>query len=174
MGARGISAASPASAIGGFRGLISDSEHTRIMGLDIGERRIGVALSDSLRIIAGALTVVERVTDDAALKEIIDLARENEVERIVVGMPRSLDGSLGKQAQAVQSFVDLLKKRTDIPVVTWDERLSTVAAERTLLEVGMKRDKRKKRRDSLAAAIILQGYLDRERNRVSGQNQDLS
>ena len=154
--------------------MTSDSEHTRIMGLDIGEKRIGVALSDSLRIIAGALTVVERVTDDAALKQIIDLARENEVERIVVGMPRSLDGSLGKQAQAVQSFVDLLKKRTDIPVVTWDERLSTVAAERTLLEVGMKRDKRKKRRDSLAAAIILQGYLDRERSRASGQNQDLS
>ena len=154
--------------------MISDSEHTRIMGLDIGEKRIGVALSDSLRIIAGALTVVERVTDDAALKQIIDLARENEVERIVVGMPRSLDGSLGKQAQAVQSFVDLLKKRTDIPVVTWDERLSTVAAERAMLEVGMKRDKRKKRRDSLAAAIILQGYLDRERSRVSGQNQDLS
>ena len=144
------------------------------MGLDIGEKRIGVALSDPLGIIAGALTVVDRVTDDAALKEIIDLARENEVERIVVGMPRSLDGSLGKQAQAVQSFVDLLKKRTDIPVVTWDERLSTVAAERMLLEVGMKRDKRKKRRDSLAAAIILQGYLDRERSRVSGQNQGLS
>ena len=146
----------------------------RVLGLDIGEKRIGVALSDPLGIIAGALTVVDRVTDDAALKQIIDLARENEAERIVVGMPRSLDGSLGKQAQAVQSFVDLLKKRTDIPVVTWDERLSTVAAERTLLEVGMKRDKRKKRRDSLAAAIILQGYLDRERNRVSGQNQDLS
>jgi len=144
------------------------------MGLDIGDRRIGVALSDSLRIMAGALTVVERVTDDAALKQIIDLARENEAERIVVGMPRSLDGSLGKQAQAVQSFVDLLKRRTDIPVVTWDERLSTVAAERTMLEVGMKRDKRKKRRDSLAAAIILQGYLDRERSRVSGQNQDVS
>ena len=131
------------------------------MGLDIGEKRIGVALSDSLRIIAGALTVVDRVTDDAALKQIIDLARENEVERIVVGMPRSLDGSLGKQAQAVQAFVDLLKERTDIPVVTWDERLSTVAAERTMLETGMKRDKRKKHRDSLAAAIILQGYLDR-------------
>ena len=150
--------------------MISDSEHTRIMGLDIGERRIGVALSDSLRIIAGALTVVERVTDDAALKQIIDLARENEAERIVVGMPRSMDGSLGKQAQAVQSFVDLLKERTDIPVVTWDERLSTVAAERTLLETGMKREKRKKHRDSLAAAIILQGYLDRERSRSSGQD----
>ena len=147
--------------------MINDSEHARIMGLDIGERRIGVALSDSLRIIAGALMVVERVPDDAALKQIIDLARENEVERIVVGMPRSLDGSLGRQAQAVQSFVDLLKKRTDILVVTWDERLSTVAAERTMLEVGMKRDKRKKHRDSLAAAIILQGYLDCERSSAS-------
>ena len=140
------------------------------MGLDIGERRIGVALSDSLRIMAGALTVVERVTDDAALKQIIDLARENEVERIVVGMPRSLDGSLGRQAQAVQSFVDLLKGRTDIPVVTWDERLSTVAAERTLLETGMKREKRKKHRDSLAAAIILQDYLDRQKSQIAGQD----
>lgn len=143
--------------------------HSRVMGLDIGDKRIGVALSDSLRIMAGALTVVERVTDDAALKQIIDLARENEVERIVVGMPRSLDGSLGKQAQAVQFFVDLLKKRTDIPVVTWDERLSTVAAERVMLETGMKRDKRKKHRDSLAAAFILQGYLDRQKSRSPGQ-----
>ena len=139
------------------------------MGLDIGEKRIGVALSDPLGIMAGALTVVERITDDAAVKQIIDLARENEVERIVVGMPRSLDGSLGKQAQAVQSFVDLLKEHTQLPVVTWDERLSTVAAERTMLEVGMKRDKRKKQRDSLAAAFILQGYLDRQKSCASGQ-----
>jgi putative Holliday junction resolvase len=138
----------------------------RILGLDIGEKRIGVALSDPLGIMAGALAVIERTTDEAAVKQIVDLARENEVEHIVVGMPRSLDGSLGKQAQAVQSFVDLLKKRTDIPVVTWDERLSTVAAERTLLEMGMKRDKRKKHRDSLAAAFILQGYLDRAKNRT--------
>jgi putative Holliday junction resolvase len=136
-------------------------EHTRIMGLDIGDKRIGVALSDPLCIMAGALAVIERTTDKAAVKQIVDLACENEVECIVVGMPRSLDGSLGKQAQAVQSFIDLLKKRTDIAVVTWDERLSTVAAERTLLEMGMKRDKRKKHRDSLAAAFILQGYLDR-------------
>ncbi len=137
----------------------------RSLGLDIGEKRIGVALSDSLGIMAGALTVIERATDEAAVQQIVDLVLENEVERIVVGMPRSLDGSLGKQAQAVQSFVDLLKENTDIPVVTWDERLSTVAAERALLETGMKRDKRKKHRDSLAAAFILQGYLDREKNR---------
>jgi len=139
----------------------------RILGLDVGEKRIGVALSDPLGIIASALTVVERTTDEAAVKQIVDLARENEVERIVVGMPRSLDGSLGKQAQAVQSFIDLLKEHK-LPVVTWDERLSTVAAERTMLEVGMKRDKRKKRRDSLAAAFILQGYLDHERGCASG------
>lgn len=140
----------------------------RVMGLDIGEKRIGVALSDPLGIMAGALTVIERTTDDAALKQIINLVRENEVELIVVGMPRSLDGSLGKQAQAVQSFIDLLKQYTQLPVVAWDERLSTVAAERTMLDVGMKRDKRKKRRDSLAAAFILQGYLDRQKNCASG------
>ena len=137
------------------------------MGLDIGDKRTGVALSDPLGIIASALTVIERTSDEAAVKKIIDLARENEVERIVVGMPRSMDGSLGKQAQAVQSFIDLLKEGTRIPIVSWDERLSTVAAERAMLEVGMKRDKRKKRRDSLAAAFILQGYLDRESSRAS-------
>ncbi len=141
----------------------------RVMGLDIGEKRIGVALSDPLGIMAGALAVIERTTDEAAMEQIIDLARENEVERVVVGMPRSLDGSLGKQAQAVQSFVDLLKKSIGIPVVTWDERLSTVAADRTMLEMGMKRDKKKKHRDSLAAAFILQGYLDREKSHSTGQ-----
>jgi putative Holliday junction resolvase len=139
------------------------------MGLDVGEKRIGVALSDPLGIIASALTVVERKTDEAALKQIIELVRENEVERIVVGLPRSLDGSLGKQAQSVQHFIESLKGCTQLSIVTWDERLSTVAAERALLEMGMKRDKRKKRRDSLAASFILQGYLDRERNRISGQ-----
>ncbi len=140
------------------------------MGLDIGEKHIGVALSDPLGIMAGALAVIERTTDEAAIKQIIDNARENEVARIVVGMPRSLDGSLGKQAQAVQSFVDSLEKSIDIPVITWDERLSTVAADRTMLEMGMKWDKKRKHRDSLAAAFILQGYLDREKNRSPGQD----
>ncbi|MBM3156817.1 MAG: Holliday junction resolvase RuvX [Chloroflexi bacterium] len=133
------------------------------MGLDIGEKRIGVALSDPMGIIASALTVIERTTDDAAIKQIIELARQNEVERIVVGLPRSLDGSIGKQAQAVQAFVELLKAHTELPIVTWDERLSTVAAERALLEAGTKRDKRKKHRDAVAAAFILQGYLDSQK-----------
>lgn len=134
--------------------------YIRIMGLDIGEKRIGVALSDPLRIIASALTVIERTTDDAAIKQIIEAARQNEVERIVIGLPRSLNGSLGKQAQTVQAFIELLKSHTELPIVTWDERFSTVAAERTLLEAGTRRDKRKKHRDAVAAAFILQGYLD--------------
>ena len=137
------------------------------MGLDIGERRIGVALSDPLGIMASALTVIERTTDDAAIKQIVELARQNDVERFVIGLPRSLDGSLGKQAQTVQAFIELLKSHTELPVITWDERFSTVAAEKTLLEAGMKRDKRKRHRDAVAAAFILQGYLDRERNRDS-------
>jgi len=137
------------------------------MGLDIGERRIGVALSDPLGIMASALTVIERTTDDAAIKQIVELARQNDVERFVIGLPRSLDGSLGKQAQTVEAFIELLKSHTELPVITWDERFSTVAAEKTLLEAGMKRDKRKRHRDAVAAAFILQGYLDRERNRDS-------
>lgn len=140
----------------------------RVMGLDIGEKRIGVALSDPLRVVASALTVVERKAEEAAIRHLIDLARENDVERIVIGLPRSLDGSLGKQAQSIQHFVELLKKYTQLPIETWDERLSTVAAERIMIEAGAKRDKRKKHRDSLAAAFILQGYLDRERNRSPG------
>jgi putative Holliday junction resolvase len=146
------------------------SQHYRVLGLDVGDKRIGVALSDSLGLIASALTVVERKTDEAAMKQIIDLVRENDVGRIVVGLPLSLDGSLGNQAQAVQAFVELLEKRTETPIVTWDERLSTVAAERMLVEVGMKRDKRKKHRDSLAAAFVLQGYLDHEKSQGLGQD----
>lgn len=138
------------------------------MGLDIGEKRIGVALSDPLGIMASALTVIERRTEEEAVDEVIELAHRNEVERIVIGLPRSLDGSMGRQAQAVQGFVELLKSSTGLPVITWDERLSTVAAERTLLEAGTKRDKRKKHRDAVAAAFILQGYLDSEKSHSSG------
>jgi len=132
----------------------------RVLGLDVGEKRIGVALSDPLGMIAIALTVIEGKTEADAIDRVIALAREHEAERIIVGLPRSLDGGMGPQARKVQAFVDALAGRMDIPVVTWDERLSTVEAERTLVRAGMKRDKRKKRLDSVAAALILQGYLD--------------
>jgi len=132
----------------------------RILGLDFGDRRIGVALSDPMEIMASALTVVENTAKTDVIAQIISIARENEAERIVVGLPTSLDGSLGPQAKKVQGFVEALSVGTDIPVITWDERFSTVDAERVLVEAGVKREKRKKHRDSVAAAFILQGYLD--------------
>lgn len=141
----------------------------RVLGLDPGEKRIGVALSDPEGIIASPLKVIERTSEDAALSEVLAIAEEHEVGRIVVGLPRSLDGSLGKQARGVQRFVELLGKRAGIPVVAWDERLSTVAAERMMAEAGVKRHKRKERRDSLAAQFILQGYLDRQRSDIPAQ-----
>jgi len=132
------------------------------LGLDIGEKRIGVAIADPEGLLAIPLTVIERVGEEADLKAILDLANEHGARRIVVGLPRSLDGSIGKQAERVLSFSGVLSQRTDIPVDTWDERLSTVAAERLLSDAGVKSDKRRARRDAMAAAIILQGYLDRE------------
>ena len=133
----------------------------RILGLDYGEKRIGVALSDPMGILASALTVIEMKSEDAAIKQIVALVKEHEAGSIVVGLPISLDGNLGPQAQRVQAFVESLADCVDTPVITWDERFSSVDAEQTLKEAGVKREKRKKHRDSVAAALILQGYLDR-------------
>ena len=130
-----------------------------ILGLDVGERRIGVALAD--RLLAIPLTVIDRAGQGADLERILTLAKEHGAERIVVGLPRSLDGSIGRQAERVFTFSKALSESTDVPVDTWDERLSTVAAERLLLDAGVKRGKRRAQRDAMAAAIILQAYLDR-------------
>jgi putative Holliday junction resolvase len=136
----------------------------RGLGLDVGERRIGVSLSDPEGILAMPLTVVDVRTEEEALERIAALAREHEVDRVVVGLPLSMDGSMGLQAQRVTAFADTLAERMEIPVDTWDERLSTVAAGRALTEAGVKRGKKRKRLDSAAACIILQGYLDRSRS----------
>jgi putative Holliday junction resolvase len=136
----------------------------RALGLDFGARRIGVALSDPEGILAMPMTAVDAEPDDQALERIAELAREHDVGTIVVGLPVSLDGTLGPQAQRVKSWADAIAGRTRIPVVTWDERLSTVAAGRALAEARVKRGKKKKRLDSVAASLILQGYLDRQRS----------
>jgi len=130
-----------------------------ILGLDVGEKRIGVALADGL--LAIPLTVIDRAGEGADLESVLALAEEHGVKRIVVGLPRSLDGSIGRQAERVLSFSSALSESTDVPIDTWDERLSTVSAERLLLDAGVKREKRRARRDAMAAAIILQSYLDR-------------
>ncbi len=136
----------------------------RALGLDVGERRIGAALSDPEGILATPLEAIDAGSHDQALERIVALAREHGIDRVVVGLPISMDGTLGPQAQRVKSFADALAERVGLPVLTWDERLSTVAAGRVLADAGVKRGKRKKRIDSVAASLILQGYLDRERS----------
>lgn len=131
-----------------------------ILGLDFGEKRIGVALAHAESVVAVPLTVIERVGDEADVEGIIALGEKYGAERIVVGLPRSLDGTVGRQAQVVLAFASKLSEATDIPVDTWDERYSTVVAEGMLAQAGMKRTKRRGRRDALAAAVILQSYLD--------------
>jgi len=130
-----------------------------ILGLDVGDKRIGVSLADGL--LAIPLTVIDRTGEGANLEQLLALAREHGVERIVVGLPLSMNGSIGRQAEKVLAFSRSLSEHVDIPVDTWDERLSTAAAERLLLNSGMKREERKGKRDAMAAAIILQAYLDR-------------
>ena len=129
-----------------------------ILGLDVGDKRIGVAFADGL--LAIPLTVVDRTGEEADMAKLLVLAREHGVERIVVGLPLSMNGNIGRQAEKVLAFSRALSEHVDIPVDTWDERLSTVSAERLLLDSGMKREKRKGKRDAMAAAIILQAYLD--------------
>jgi putative Holliday junction resolvase len=135
----------------------------RLMGLDVGDKRIGIALSDEGALIASPRETLERSGNRKDIRYMLDLARREEVSEIVVGMPFSLDGSLGPQAHKVERFVEALKAETDIRVTTWDERLSTVSAERALLEGDVSRAKRKKTIDRVAAALILQGYLDSKR-----------
>ena len=137
----------------------------RIMALDVGERRIGVALSDPEAIIASGMGIVENRGRAAAATAVARLAQEHDAERIVVGLPLSLDGSRGPQAERVLDFCRALERATAVPIETWDERLSSVAAERSLLAAGLSRAERKARRDTLAAVIILQGYLERQRRR---------
>lgn len=132
----------------------------RVMGLDVGDRRIGVAVSDELSLFAHGLLVLERrglAADLSALSRVID---EQEVSRVVVGMPRNMNGSYGPQAEKTSAFIDSLKQICDRPCVAWDERLTTRQAERLLISADQRRSKRKAVRDKLAAQLILQSYLD--------------
>jgi putative Holliday junction resolvase len=134
------------------------------MGLDVGQKRIGVAIAASEGLLAIPIDVIERTGEEVDLKAILALINEWGIDRVVVGLPHSMDGSIGKQAEEVVAFSKALSQRISVPVDTWDERLSTVASERLMRDTGMKGDKRKAHRDAMAAAIILQGYLDRSRS----------
>ncbi|AHF07442.1 Holliday junction resolvase RuvX [Desulfitobacterium metallireducens] len=135
----------------------------RIMGLDFGERTIGVAISDELLWTAQGIKTIRR--SKAEIDELAELIDKYEVREIVLGYPKNMNGTLGPRAQLSEEFSELLQERFQLPVKLWDERLSTVAAQRSLIEADVSRAKRKKVIDKMAAVFILQGYLDhRQRN----------
>ncbi|AGL02081.1 Holliday junction resolvase RuvX [Desulfoscipio gibsoniae] len=133
----------------------------RIMGIDFGDRKIGIAVSDLLGWTAqGVDTIVRQAGLEKDLDKIKAIAQKYEVEKIVVGLPRNMDGTTGAQGAKVLAFADQVHRHLGLPVETWDERLSTVAAERLLISADVSRSKRRKVIDKMAASIILQGYLD--------------
>jgi putative pre-16S rRNA nuclease len=132
----------------------------RKLGIDFGEKRIGLAVSDPLGITAQPVAVVE----NGDMEGILGVIRKNEgIDEIVVGLPKTLKGEVGIAAEKVLKFVEVLKKETTIPIVTWDERMTTAAATKMLISAGLSRKKRKKVIDKSAAAYILQSYLDCKR-----------
>ncbi|MBA4601320.1 Holliday junction resolvase RuvX [Thermoactinomyces sp. AMNI-1] len=132
---------------------------SRILGLDIGDRRIGVAVSDSFGWTAQGVTVIDRENRNW-LQELDEIVEHYQIKEMVVGLPRNMNGTIGPRGKLCRELADQLKKRYDCPVHLWDERLSTVAAERTLIDADLSRRKRKKVIDQMAAIWILQGFLD--------------
>jgi putative Holliday junction resolvase len=132
----------------------------RVLALDVGERRIGVAVSDPSQTLARSLDVLARSSlreDIAALRRLVE---EFQVERVIVGYPRSMDGTVGEQARQVEGFAQELGQALQIPILLWDERLTTVTAAKLLAERGVSAKKQRGRIDAVAAAVILQDYLD--------------
>jgi putative Holliday junction resolvase len=133
----------------------------RILAVDPGSKRVGLALSDPTATIAQALTTLAAEPADTLAVRIVDVAKANEAARIVVGLPKRLDGSRGPEAKAAQALADAIRKESGLPVEMVDERLTTVAAERSLIAGGMRRDKRRLSVDRVAATLMLQAHLDR-------------
>lgn len=135
----------------------------RILGLDYGSKTVGVAVSDPLGLTAQALETIWRKQENKlrrTLARIDELVAEYQIGRIIVGYPKNMNNTIGERAQKSLEFKEMLEKRTGLPVVMWDERLTTVEANRTLMEAGVRRENRKQYMDELAAVFILQGYLD--------------
>ena len=133
------------------------------MGLDYGSKTVGVAISDPLCITAQGIETIERKEENKlrkTLARIEELAKEYEVDRIVLGFPKNMNNTIGDRAEKSLEFKEMLERRTGLSVIMWDERLTTVEAERTLIESNVRRENRKKYIDKIAAVFILQGYLD--------------
>ena len=138
----------------------------RIMGLDFGSKTVGVALSDSLLITAQGLEIIGRKEENKlrrTLARIEELIQEYEVTEIVLGLPKNMNGTEGERVALTREFAEKLERRTGLPVIFWDERLTTVAADKSMMEAGIRRERRKEYVDKIAASLILQGYLDSRR-----------
>ncbi len=140
-----------------------ESKNMRIMGLDFGSKTVGVAVSDPLLITAQGVEIIRRKEENKlrkTLARIEELIEEYQIEEIVLGLPKNMDNSLGPRAEITLDFKDKLERRTGLMVHTWDERLTTVAADKAMMEAGMGREGRKEYVDQIAAVFILQGFLE--------------
>ncbi|MGA9450307.1 MAG: Holliday junction resolvase RuvX [Verrucomicrobiia bacterium] len=132
----------------------------RILALDHGTKRIGVAVSDETKTIAQPLEYIPAEPFAEFLARLKELLAEKEIDLILIGLPRNMDGSYGPAAQKVEAFIAVLKTAITIPIKTWDERLTSAQANRILIQANVRRNKRKEKVDKMAAAILLQSYLD--------------
>lgn len=146
----------------------------RIMGLDFGSRTVGVAISDSLLLTAQGVEIIRRKEENKlrqTLARIEELIVENEVEEIVLGLPKNMNDTEGVRVELTKEFKEKLERRTGFPVYFWDERLTTVAADKAMMEAGIRRENRKDYVDMIAATLILQGYLDRRNNEKKKESE---
>lgn len=144
----------------------------RIMGLDYGSKTVGVAVSDPLGLTAQGIEIDRRKSENKlrqTLARIEEIAKEYGVEKIVLGFPKHMNNDIGERAEKSLEFKEMLERRTGLPVVMWDERLTTVEADRTMMETGIRRENRKEYVDMIAAVFILQGYLDYLSNQQATQ-----
>lgn len=137
---------------------------TRIMGLDVGDKTVGVAISDPLFVTAQPYETIKRREAKFDIDRIEEIINDKEISLIVVGLPKNMNNTIGPQSMKVMSFVDLIKKRIDIDIVYEDERLTTVQSEAVLIDMNVRRENRKTHIDKIAASFILQSYLDRRSN----------
>ena len=142
----------------------------KILAVDWGRAKLGLAVSDDLGITAQGLSSLPRVSESKDIDAIGAYIRNLGIEAVVVGLPKNMDGTLGPSAEAAQAFAGALRARLDIPVHLWDERLTSLAAERTLVGAGIRRRERRGMRDKMAAIMILQGFLDRQRVTVEQED----
>lgn len=144
----------------------------RILGLDFGSKTVGVAVSDPLLLTAQGVEIVRRKAPGKlrqTLARLEELIQQYEVEQIVLGLPKNMNNTEGERCEKTREFKDMLEKRTGLPVELWDERLTTVAADRAMMETGIRRENRKEYVDEIAAVLILQGYLDAQKHKEHTQ-----